>query len=104
MFGMNPNFQPIVQPFTNKLIVSSKEEAINRSNQFNSVMLYVIQPSGNIVEVAVDQFGSKTCREFSTTPVEASVQQATSLEDRMTALENKIDTLINGGNKDEQSK
>lgn len=70
---------------------------MSRPAQYGSIMMYVNQNNGNIIEVAVDQFGTKTSREFTTSPIEETpTLSPINIEDRIKSLEEKVDKLLGG--------
>lgn len=94
--------QGYMNQYTNKIFVTSRDDALSRSNQFNTVMMYVHQDTGNIIEVAVDAFGVKQIREFKTILVEEPKNESSNYEERIKALEEQIAKLT-GGNSNERT-
>lgn len=60
-----------LQPTTNKIYVTSGEDALNRFAQPNSVTVYIQQDESALFEVSTDQQGRKSIRTYSLTPYTA---------------------------------
>lgn len=56
-YPVNPGYQ--VQPTTNKIYVTSLEDAIQRYASPNSTMIYVLQDESAIFEIYTDMQGKK---------------------------------------------
>lgn len=67
-----------LQPITNKIYVTSGDDALNRFAQPNSVTMYVQQDEMAIFEVATDQQGRKSIKTFTLTPYTAPTADKTS--------------------------
>lgn len=76
-----------LQPQTNKIYVTSADDALNRFAQPNSITLYVQQDETAIFEVATDQQGRKSIKTFSLTPYTAPTTDKTSEVDYVTRKE-----------------
>lgn len=70
-----------LQPQTNKIYVTSGDDALNRFAQPNSVTMYVQQDETAIFEVATDQQGRKSIKTFNLTPYTAPTTEKTSKAD-----------------------
>lgn len=105
-----PPIQPQMQtqglPKTNKIFVTSLDDALNRPADYNSVVIYIHQDQPLLFEITTDPFGKKTHKTFmitpsneqstnaknsNTIPVEMTSMFATKAE--VKALSDKIDAM-----------
>ena len=63
-YNYNPyaNMQGQTQPLTNKIYVTSGEEALSRFANFNSITVYFSQDESTIFEVYTDMQGKKSIK------------------------------------------
>lgn len=120
-YGYQPTYQPTMpqpvqpqqqqvqqqqtQPTTNKIYVTSLEDALARFASPNSITVYHLQDESGEIEIATDGFGKKNYKvhkltEF--TPVESGKEQktqyatseyASGLEQRLQGAESRIKAL-----------
>lgn len=85
------------QQNSNKILVTSLEDALNRTSMPNSDIIYIDQDKPFIYHVVTDINGRKTYKTFELkelNPNQQSQQFAT--KDELKALEEKISTLFGG--------
>lgn len=86
-------------PATNKIYVTSFEDAMNRFAQPNSIIIYVLQDETKIFEIATDSQGRKLAKTYDLKPFfQATSESAEKLTNYATkedfrALEEKIKAL-----------
>ena len=61
-------------PKTNKIFVTSLDDALNRPAEYNSVMVYIHQDKPLLFEITTDPFGKKTHKTFTITPSNNATQ------------------------------
>lgn len=96
------NFQPTQPMKTNKIYVTSLEDALSRYSEPNSIMVYRLQDESREFEVTTDAQGKKNYKtiefaNFNATMTDTekdgayiSLDEYNALNRRITALENKI--------------
>lgn len=124
-YGYQPTYQPTMPqsiqpqqqqqintnaPKTNKIFVTSLEEAMNRSVEPNSVIIYLHQDLPLLFEISTDFFGKKTYKTFDISesvqkpPINTQGQALPDLsayvtKDEYKAVEGRlerIETILNG--------
>lgn len=104
MFGNNNYFgnynnapyvpSAVSMPRTNKIYVTSFEEAMSKYAEPNSIMVYLHQNQPIFYEVTTDQYGRKTGTTYEYkiyAPVETKVDYAT--QDQLKELSEKIEEI-----------
>lgn len=94
-------------PKTNKIFVTSLDDALNRPADYNSVIIYLHQDQPLLFEITTDPFGKKTHKtiplgdpiDYNTNSKAASVITAEQADkfatkDELKSLEEKVDKLI----------
>lgn len=91
--------QPPQMPYkTNKLVVTSLDEAMMRSSELNSDTVYFDQNKDVLYNVKVDSRGYKTCDTYKVSKADAadsntSNNEILAIKTNMTELSNRVDML-----------
>lgn len=91
--------QPPQMPYkTNKLVVTSLDEAMMRSSELNSDTVYFDQNKDVLYNVKVDSRGYKTCDTYKVSKADAadsntSNNEISAIKANMTELSNRVDML-----------
>lgn len=91
--------QPPQMPYkTNKLVVTSLDEAMMRSSELNSDTVYFDQNKDVLYNVKVDSRGYKTCDTYKVSKADAadsntSNNEILAIKANMTELSNRVDML-----------
>lgn len=104
-----PPVQPQMQtqglPKTNKIFVTSLDDALNRPADYNSVVIYLHQDLPLLFEITTDPFGKKTHKTFTITPsneqgttnnsntISPELSKRFATKEEVKALSDKIDAL-----------
>ncbi len=93
-----PQMPPQMPYKTNKLVVTSLDEAMMRSSELNSDTVYFDQNKDVLYNVKVDSRGYKTCDTYKVSKADAadsntSNNEILAIKTNMTELSNRVDML-----------
>ena len=96
-FGAQPTQSPIR---TNKIFVTSLEDALNRNAEPNSEVVYLHQDQNLLFEIKTDMQGRKTYQTYQFAPYKAenaapATETPYATKDELNALASKVDELLN---------
>lgn len=107
--GMNRQYNQFV-PITNKVFVSSLEDALNRPADYNSQMVYFDQNKDVLYDVCTNGRGEKSWAiinlalgETSASAMNAQQANNDRLLQRISELEKKLEEVVNGKHNVEQT-
>ena len=108
-----PQQQPTMQMRTNKIFVTSLEDALNRYADPNTIIVYRHQDEKFEYEITTDSYGKKTYKTLEIAPYSASQDEKTektyiiskedfdAVKQRLDSLEKEVAKKYKGGGKEE---